>query len=79
MENGKGNKRKFKERQIKPKQRANQTPDKIQERRAADLRNKARARANETPEEAHERREANLRNVSDLSRRLIILWMKKML
>jgi hypothetical protein len=32
----------------KQKQRANQTPDKIQERRAADLRNKARAKANET-------------------------------
>jgi hypothetical protein len=40
------------------------------------LRSKARARIHETPEEAHERREANLRNVSDLSRRLIILWMK---
>jgi hypothetical protein len=53
---------KFKERQRKEEQRANQTPDKIQERRAADLRNKARARANETPEQGHERRAANLRN-----------------
>jgi len=42
MENWNSNKRKFKERQRKAKQRANQTPDKIQERRAADLRNKAR-------------------------------------
>jgi hypothetical protein len=39
-------------------------PDKIQERRAADLRNKARATVHETPEQAHERREANLRNVT---------------
>jgi hypothetical protein len=62
MENGNSNKRKFKERQKKAKQRANQTPDKIQERRTADVRNKARARANETPEQAHERRAANLRN-----------------
>ena len=59
MENGNSNKRKFKETQRKAKQRASQTPDKIQERRAADLRNKARARANETPEEAHERRAEN--------------------
>jgi hypothetical protein len=43
MENGNSNKRKFKERQKKAKQRANQTPEKIQESRAADLRNKARA------------------------------------
>jgi hypothetical protein len=56
MENGNSNKRKFIEKQRKAKQRANQTPDKIQERRAADLRNKARARANETPQQAHERR-----------------------
>ena len=48
MENGNSNKRKFKETQRKAKQRASQTPDKIQERRAADLRNKARARAKET-------------------------------
>jgi hypothetical protein len=45
MENGNSNKRKFKERQRKAKQRASQTPDKIQERGAADLSNKARARA----------------------------------
>jgi hypothetical protein len=45
METGNSNKRKFKERQRKSNQRANQTPDKIQERRAADLRNKARTRA----------------------------------
>jgi len=64
MENGNSNKRKFKETQRNAKQRASQTPDKIQEKRAADLRNKARARANETPEQAHERREANLRNVT---------------
>jgi len=56
MEDGNSNKRKFKERQRKAKQRANQTPDKIQERRAADLRNKARAKANETPEKAQQRR-----------------------
>ena len=62
MENGNSNKRKFKERQRKAKQRASQTPEKIQERRAADLRNKARARANETPEQAHERRQSDLRN-----------------
>jgi hypothetical protein len=43
MENGNSNKRKFRERQKKAKQRANQTPEKIQESRAADLRNKARA------------------------------------
>jgi hypothetical protein len=36
MENGISNKRKFKERQRKAKQRANQTPDKIQERKAVD-------------------------------------------
>ncbi len=47
MENDNSNKRKFKERQRKSKQRANQTPDNIQERRAADLMNKATARANE--------------------------------
>jgi len=54
MENWNSNKRKFKERQRKAKQRANQTPDKIQERRAADLK--------PTPEQAHERRESDLRN-----------------
>ena len=64
MENGNSNKRKFKETQRKAKQRASQTPDKIQEKRAADLRNKARARANETPEQGHERRESNLRSQS---------------
>jgi hypothetical protein len=62
MENGISNKRKFKERQRKAEQRASQTPEKNQERRAADLRNKARARAKETPEQAHERRQSNLRN-----------------
>jgi hypothetical protein len=36
MEFGNSNKRKFKERQRKAKQRANQTPDKIQEMRAED-------------------------------------------
>jgi len=50
MENGNSNKRKFKERQRKAKQRANQTPDKIQERRAADLRNKARAESSKFKE-----------------------------
>jgi hypothetical protein len=64
MENGNTNRRKFKERQRKAKQRASQTPDKIQERMAADLSKKARARANETLEQAHERREANLRNLA---------------
>jgi len=46
MENGNSNKRELKERQKKAIQRASQTPEKNQERRAADLRNKARARAN---------------------------------
>jgi len=63
MENGNSNKRKFKETQRKAKQRASQTPDKIQERRAVDLRNKARARAKETLEQAHARREANLKEI----------------
>jgi len=60
----------------KARARVHETPEQTHERRAANLRSKARARIHETPEEAHERREANLRNVSDLSRRLIILWMK---